>query len=83
MDEFPWVSFQPVAARKRFETELLEVLRGGASLGRFTAFEHLVESWRASGEIWSNPALARSLRAPITVPPGGDVPAPDQAPLNS
>ena len=77
VDEFPWVGFLPTAERKRFETELLEVLRGCASLGRFTAFEHLVESWQASAEIWSDPALARSLQAPITVPPGGDVPAPD------
>ncbi|MGI8535475.1 MAG: hypothetical protein ACR2K2_03075 [Mycobacteriales bacterium] len=59
---------------------LLDVLRGCAVLGRFAAFENLLSSWEASAQLWSDPALAAAVSAPIVVPHGGDVDEPGLAP---
>ena len=74
--EFPWAVFLPSPERERFAAELLEVLRGCAALGRFTAFDNLLSSWEASAHLWSDPALAAARSAPIDVPHGGDVDEP-------
>lgn len=76
--EFPWAVFLPTSERERFATELLDVLRGCAALGRFTAFDDMVSSWEASAHVWSDPALAAVLSAPIDVPQGGDVDEPSR-----
>lgn len=78
-DEYPWVSFLPTGERATFEHELLETLRACASLGRFTAFENLIDSWQATAEIWSDPELARRLMTPVIEPVGGDVSGPADA----
>jgi hypothetical protein len=77
IETFPWAIFLPAAERRLFEVDVLETLRGCAALGRFTAFEDLVDSWRVTAEIWSDPDLARRLMAPIERPHGGAVPAPE------
>ena len=76
VEEFPWSVFLSAAERDRFTTEILDVLRACAALGRFTAFADLVDSWQASAQVWSDPGLARRLLAPVEAPPGGEVPAP-------
>ncbi len=76
LETFPWVTFLPATERTQFESALLETLRGCAALGRFTAFEDLVDSWRVTAEIWSDPASARRLLAPIVAPHGGAVAGP-------
>ena len=76
LDAFPWVAFLPAIERTQFERDVLETLRGCAALGRFTAFENLVDAWRATAEIWSDPELARRLTGPIEAPHGGAVAAP-------
>ena len=73
LETFPWVTFLPAAEQTQFESAVLETLRGCAALGRFTAFEDLVDSWRVTAEIWSDPASARRLLAPIVAPHGGAV----------
>lgn len=73
---YPWVTFLPAEERLEFERELLDVLRACASVGRFTAFGDLLDSWQATAEIYSDPELLRSLTTPVAVPHGGDVPAP-------
>jgi hypothetical protein len=75
-DEHPWVVFLPRRERDAFERELLETLRACATIGRFTAFENLLDSWQATAEIYSDPALARRLTAVVDVPHGGEVSAP-------
>lgn len=71
-EEYPWVSFLPEGEQRRFETELLKTLRACASIGRFTAFENLIDSWAATAEVWSDPELARELMRPVEEPEGSD-----------
>jgi hypothetical protein len=73
LETFPWVTFLPATERTQFEAAVLETLRGCAALGRFTAFEDLVDAWRGTAELWSDPASARRLLAPIVAPHGGAV----------
>lgn len=76
VESYPWTAFLPAKERAVFESELLAVLRACAAIGRFTAFEDLIDSWRATAEIWSDPALVRRASQAVDVPHGGDVPAP-------
>ncbi|GAB3665440.1 hypothetical protein GCM10027596_31630 [Nocardioides korecus] len=75
-EEYPWVTFLPEAEQRTFEREVLTTLRACASIGRFTAFENLIDSWAATAEIWSDPELARALAEPIEAPHGSAVPEP-------
>jgi hypothetical protein len=78
-EEYAWVTFLPVDERADFERELLASLRACAAVGRFTAFENLIDSWQATAEIYSDPELALRLSAPVPTPLGGDVLAPQGA----
>lgn len=64
----PWVAFLPKPDREEFATEAADTLRACASIGRFTAFADLIEDWRNTAEIWSDPGLAASLRAEVPEP---------------
>ncbi len=69
----PWVTFLPEADRQAFATEATDTLRACASIGRFTAFADLIEDWRNTAEIWSDPTLAASLAAEVPEPLGAPV----------
>jgi hypothetical protein len=64
----PWVAFLQEDDRRTFVEEAVSTLRACASIGRYAAFASLVEDWRNTAEIWSDPALARSLATPIDEP---------------
>lgn len=64
----PWMAFLPEQDRETFTTEAAETLRACASIGRFTAFADLVEDWRSTAEVWSDPGLAASLSAEVPEP---------------
>ncbi|TFD52367.1 hypothetical protein E3T46_05735 [Cryobacterium sp. Hh11] len=64
----PWVAFLPARDRKRFAVETAETLRACASIGRYTAFAELMEDWRNTAEIWSDPDLAAALSGGINEP---------------
>lgn len=64
----PWVAFLPEADREAFAIEAADTLRACASIGRFTAFADLIEDWRNTAEVWSDPALAASLSADVPKP---------------
>ena len=64
----PWMAFLPENDRAEFAREAADTLRACASVGRYTAFATLIEDWRATAEVWSDPDLARSLAAPIDEP---------------
>ncbi|MGB4779683.1 hypothetical protein [Microbacterium sp.] len=64
----PWVAFLPEDDRRAFAAEAAETLRACASIGRYTAFATLIEDWRNTAEIWSDPELARSLSTPVDEP---------------
>ncbi|WP_341258614.1 hypothetical protein [Gordonia malaquae] len=61
----PWVAFLPDADRRVFATESVETLRVCASVGRYAAFADLIEDWRNTAEVWSDPDLAALLAADI------------------
>lgn len=69
----PWVESLPAAERELFATEAADTLRACASIGRFSAFAELIDEWRATGEVWSDPALAASLGDAIAEPLGDPV----------
>lgn len=64
----PWVALLPETERKMFATEAADTLRACASIGRFAAFANLIEDWRNTAEVWSDPALAAMLGAEVSVP---------------
>lgn len=64
----PWVAFLPEQDREAFATEAADTLRACTSIGRYTAFADLIEDWRNTAEVWSDPTLAASLSGDITEP---------------
>jgi non-ribosomal peptide synthetase component F len=64
----PWVAFLPERDREVFVTEAADTLRACASIGRYTAFADLIEDWRTTAEVWSDPARAAALSGDITEP---------------
>lgn len=64
----PWVTFLPDTDREAFATEVADTLRACASIGRFTAFADLIEDWRNTAEVWSDPNVAASLATEVTEP---------------
>lgn len=68
MSTLPWVSFLPEEDQATFAQEATESLKACASLGRYTAFARLVEDWRNTAEIWSDPDLAESLGYAVDEP---------------
>lgn len=64
----PWVAFLPDGDRRQFIAEASDTLRACASLGRFTAFADLIDEWRNTAEVWSDPALAAALGSDIDEP---------------
>lgn len=64
----PWVAFLPDSDREAFATEAADTLRACASIGRFTAFADLIEDWRNTAEVWSDPTLATSLATEVSEP---------------
>lgn len=64
----PWVAFLPDADREAFATEAADTLRACASIGRFTAFADLIEDWRNTAEVWSDPNLAAALATEVSEP---------------
>lgn len=73
----PWVAFLPETDRVVFVTEAADTLRVCASIGRYTEFAHLVDDWRNTAEVWSDPALAASLSAEVIEPLNEPVDATD------
>jgi len=65
---FPWVGFLPAEDKTEFVKETASTLRACASIGRFTALENMIDDWRNTAEIWSDPALASALTAPVDAP---------------
>jgi len=64
----PWVTFLPERDREAFAAGAADTLRACASIGRFTAFADLIEDWRNTAEVWSDPTLAASLSAEVAEP---------------
>lgn len=64
----PWVAFLPQRDREQFAVESADTLRACASIGRYAAFSDLIEDWRNTAAIWSDPDLAASLSGTVGEP---------------
>lgn len=69
----PWVAFLPESDRRQLALEAADTLRACASISRYTAFAGLIEDWRNTAEVWSDPDLAAALSSDITEPLGHPV----------
>ncbi len=65
-DEFPWISLLPEADQKEFMNEFTRTASASAELDNFSALAQLIEEWRATAEIHSDPKLVPDLSRPIT-----------------
>jgi hypothetical protein len=74
VEALPWVRFLPDSDRATFIEEATDMLHACASLGRYTAFADLIEEWKATAEIWSDPELAQHLSEDVSTPL--DIPVP-------
>lgn len=59
------MAFLPEPDRETFAIETAETLRACVSIGRYTAFADLIEDWRNTAEIHSDPELAAALSTDI------------------
>jgi hypothetical protein len=71
---FPWVSFLPTEDVRAFLVELVQTLRASADLGNLAALEPVIEAWKATAEIHSDPELLRAATAPLDGGDHGEVP---------
>jgi hypothetical protein len=63
---YPWVGFLPPAAREKFSREFVEKLLACASISNFAPMGEVVDAWKATAEIYADPALAARLREPAS-----------------
>lgn len=75
LDEFPWTSFLPGDDREEFVRQFTRMVVAAAEVDNFAPLTQLVEEWRATAEIHSDPKLASKLRQPVAAK-GAGVPRP-------
>ena len=76
---FPWVRFLPKNDARAFLTELIETLHACADLGNVAALVPVINAWRDTAEIYSDPELLKAATAPLDGTDYGEVPGgPDQ-----
>ena len=76
LDEvYPWAALLPADVRGSFTREVIGMLRACAALGRFGVYTDLLDSWRATAEVYADPELARRLTGPVKLS-GPVVPGP-------
>lgn len=71
---FPWASSLPPDARRALLDELARGIHECAAGGGLTVLDEIYEGWRATGEIYSDPALLRAILHPDVVGDFGAVP---------
>lgn len=77
LDEvYPWAVLLPHEVRGIFTAEAVGVLRACAALGRFAAYIDLLDSWKATAQVYAVPDLSRRLTGPVELS-GPVVPAPE------
>lgn len=66
LDEFPWTSFLPPDDRALFVGEFTRTIVAAAEVDNFAPLAQLIDEWRATAEIHSDPKLAHKLGRPVT-----------------
>lgn len=67
----PWLRFLPDEARGNFTREFLATAQAAAAAGNNAAVAQVLREWKATAEIYSDPALLADLRRPLAGPPLG------------
>jgi len=70
---FPWVRFLPEHDTRAFLTELVETLHACADLGNAAALVTLINAWKDTAEIHSDPELLKAASAPLEGTDYGEV----------
>ena len=71
---FPWVRFLPEHDTRAFLTELIETLHACADLGNAAALVTLINAWKDTAEIHSDPELLKDATIPLEGIDYGEVP---------
>jgi len=66
----PWVDFLPEDDRIAFVEDVVGTLRACASINRYTAFAEMLDDWKNTAEIYSDPELVAALSEDVTEPLG-------------
>jgi hypothetical protein len=74
---FPWMRFLPPGEARAFADEFTETARACAEVGSMAALQPVIEAWRATAEVHSDPDLLRRLTAPADGTDYGPVPTPE------
>jgi len=72
----PWMRFLPGPAAQEFAAEFAETARASAELGDMTPLGAVIEAWRATAEVHSDPSLHRALTVALDGSDYGPVPDP-------
>jgi hypothetical protein len=70
----PWVRFLPDNDTRTFLAEFIETLHACADLGNVAALTHLINAWKETAEIYSDPELLRAAMIPLDGSDYGEVP---------
>jgi hypothetical protein len=71
---FPWVHFLPERDTHAFLTELVDTLHACADLGNVAALVPVINAWKNTAEIYSDPELLKAATAPLDGTDYGEVP---------
>ena len=70
---FPWIRFLPDAAARQFAVEFADTARAAAEMGNMAPVVPVIEAWRATAEINSDPELYKALSVPLDATDYGPV----------
>jgi hypothetical protein len=70
---FPWIRFLPDPAAREFAVEFAETARAAAEMGNMAPVVPVIEAWRATAEINSDPELYKALSVPLDATDYGPV----------
>lgn len=73
-DVFPWVRFLPPDEARAFAAEFAETARACAEVESLAGLQPVIEAWRATAEVHSDPDLLRILTASANGTDHGPVP---------
>jgi hypothetical protein len=65
LDEFPWVAYLPEDDRAQFAIEFARTFQACAELGAWSKLAELVDDWRNTAFVHTDPELVRKLTEPI------------------
>jgi len=65
MGALPWIRFLPASAVEEFTRELGETLEACPTIGNMDRIAEVLAGWKATAEIYADPALANDLRRPL------------------